>query len=244
MTAGPEPRLWSVVLAQAGDAAVTVGHVCSAVAAVTATDGVVAALGTSVELRETVYASDETAATLEELTLTVGEGPGLDAVRSGEPVLSPDLATAEALVRWPAFAPAAAALGVLAVFALGLRIGAIRLGALTLFRRDPGDLTRTQMSDGLALADVACLLLLDRTGPAGTDATARAVEHDGVRYPEVHQATGMIIVQLGVDAETAFARLRAHAFAHNRRLRDVARDVVSRRLHFEPQVGDHYADGR
>jgi hypothetical protein len=244
MTTGREPRLWSVVLTQAGGAAVTVGHVCSAVAVVTATDGIVAALGASVALRETVYASDETAAALEELTLTVGEGPGLDAAHSGEPVLFPDMAAAEAWIRWPVFAPAAAALGVLAVFALGLRIGAIRLGALTLYRRGPGRLTRTQTSDGLALADVVCLLLLNQTSPAATEPTGWIAARDVVRYPEVHQATGMITVQLGVNAETAFARLRAHAFAHNRRLRDVARDVVSRRLRFEPQVGDDYADGR
>jgi hypothetical protein len=54
----------------------------------------------------------------------------------------------------------------------------------------------------------------------------------------------MITVQLGVNAEIAFARLRAHAFAHNRRLRDVARDVVARRLRFEPDGGDDYADDR
>ena len=58
---------------------------------------------------------------------------------------------------------------------------------------------------------------------------------------QVHQATGMILVQLGVDAGAAFARLRAHAYAEGRRLGDVARDVVERRLRFEPDppAGGH-----
>ena len=44
----------------------------------------------------------------------------------------------------------------------------------------------------------------------------------------------MITVQLGVTAAVALVRLRAFAYAHDRRLRDVARDVVARRLRFDP----------
>jgi hypothetical protein len=42
----------------------------------------------------------------------------------------------------------------------------------------------------------------------------------------------MVSVQLGVDVEEAFVRLRAYAYAEDRRLTDVARDVVGRRLRF------------
>jgi hypothetical protein len=42
----------------------------------------------------------------------------------------------------------------------------------------------------------------------------------------------MIIVQLDVTATVALSRLRAYAYAHDRRLRDVAADVVARRLRF------------
>jgi hypothetical protein len=44
----------------------------------------------------------------------------------------------------------------------------------------------------------------------------------------------MITVQLGVSAAVALTRLRAYAYAHDRRLRDVAEDVVARRLRFDP----------
>ena len=49
---------------------------------------------------------------------------------------------------------------------------------------------------------------------------------------EIHQATGMVLAQLGVSAADAFARLRAHAFVEQRLLGDIARDVVARRLTF------------
>ena len=46
----------------------------------------------------------------------------------------------------------------------------------------------------------------------------------------LYQAQGMVMVQLGVRLGEAMARLRAHAFAENRPLGEVAADVVARRL--------------
>jgi hypothetical protein len=56
----------------------------------------------------------------------------------------------------------------------------------------------------------------------------------GARWAGVHQATGMVSVQLGVDLVTAFLRLRTHAFSTGRRLSAVADDVVERKLWFAP----------
>jgi len=53
-------------------------------------------------------------------------------------------------------------------------------------------------------------------------------------WAEVHQATGMLSVELGISIDEAFVRSRAHAFGDRRALRDVARDVVTRRLTLEP----------
>lgn len=44
------------------------------------------------------------------------------------------------------------------------------------------------------------------------------------------QATGMLTIQLGLSAGQAFARLRAYAYCQDRRLADVAGDIVARRL--------------
>ena len=49
---------------------------------------------------------------------------------------------------------------------------------------------------------------------------------------EIHQATGMVVVQLDVDAADALARMRGYAFTHGLLLVDVARAVVGRQLVF------------
>ena len=134
------------------------------------------------------------------------------------------------------FAPAAAQAGVRAVFALPLQVGAIRLGVLDLYRAQPGDLDREQLADALVLADTACALLLDAAQRDRSRPDGHWPEQAGPQHPEVHQATGMIIVQLGVTAAVALIRLRAYAYAHDRRLRDVAGDVVARRLRFHPDT--------
>jgi AmiR/NasT family two-component response regulator len=59
-----------------------------------------------------------------------------------------------------------------------------------------------------------------------------------VHRVEIDQATGMLTVQLGVTAAEAFARLRAYAYAEDRRLADVAGDIVARRLRLEPDAPD------
>jgi AmiR/NasT family two-component response regulator len=46
----------------------------------------------------------------------------------------------------------------------------------------------------------------------------------------------MLTVQLGVSAAEAFARLRAYAYAQDRRLAEVAGDIVARRLRLSPDL--------
>jgi len=121
------------------------------------------------------------------------------------------------------------------VFALPLRIGAIRLGVLDLYRDQPGGLDQEQLSDVLVLADTVGALLLDEAERDRLRPDGLWPEHAGAQHPVVHQATGMVIVQLGVTAAVALIRLRAHAYVHDRRLRDVAADVVARRLRFDPE---------
>lgn len=227
-------RLWSLAAAYAEGEPVTVEHVCSAAIATTATDGAAIAVALTATPRETIYSSDPTAEEVEELSLTLGEGPGVDAL-GGDLALVPDLGTNQCLARWPAFAPTAVAAGVRAVFALPLQVGAVRLGVLDLYRAAPGDLDHEQLLDALVLADTACALLLDATGHP---LPGRVPEPVWLQHPEVHQATGMVSVQLGLSAAFALIRLRAYAYANDRRLRDVAHDVVARRLRFHPDDND------
>jgi hypothetical protein len=235
MTSAHRLRLWNLVITHAHGAPVTIVHVCAAAIAATGVEGAAVTVTLNVGVRETMYASDPVAAEIEELTLTLGEGPGVD-VGGGGAVLVGDLTDAAWLTRWPMFAPAAAEAGAGALFALPLQIGAIRVGALTLYRVGPGSLRPVQLSDALMLADTTCALLLD-AAPHTRRSRVASPEQVGPQHPEVHQATGMISVQLGVTATVALIRLRAYAYAHGRQLHDVAGDVVARRLRFHPDDG-------
>jgi len=178
-------------------------------------------------------ASDSDSGRLEELQFTLGEGPCLEAYGSRRPVLVPNLADG-ALTRWPAYAPAVAQAGVRAVFAFPLQIGAARLGVLDVFRNRTGWLTADELWHAALLADVAVAALLDQQEQTSGDAR-RADLDDSIDYhAELFQAQGMVMVQLGVSLGEAMARMRAYAYAENRRLSEVAHDVVTRRLRFDP----------
>jgi len=227
-------RLWTLVVERAGGAAVTVDHAVAVAVAVADVDTVAVVVALAASPRESVYASSALGADLEDLTTIFGEGPGVDALGDG-PALAADLREAWCLARWPIFAPAAVGLGVHAAFAVPLQVGGIRLGVMDLYRVRPGALDRDHLVDVLQLADTACALLLD--GPVSI--AGKRPEGASLQHPEVHQATGMIVAQLGVNTAAALIRLRAYAYAHEERLRDVAADVVARRIRFdgEPGVG-------
>ncbi|MDQ1711067.1 MAG: hypothetical protein QOE45_517 [Frankiaceae bacterium] len=183
--------------------------------------------------RGVVCASDDVAARIEDLQITLGEGPCVDAVRSGAPVLVPDLDNPEdvAVGRWPAFMEGAGTAGVRAVFAFPVRVGAAGLGALDLYRASAGALDGDQLGGALMAADAAALALLELDVGAG-GAFPDGLGTGSAYHSQVHQATGMVQVQLGVTTKEAFAMLRARAFAQGRPLLGVATDVVERRLRF------------
>jgi hypothetical protein len=203
------------------------------VAAVLGVDGICAGVRTGPTGTVPAWGGEPVGIALEDLQFTVGEGPSREATEVGAPVLAPDLA--DTVTRWPAFAPAAMDLGARAVFVFPLRIGAISVGTLLAYRAVPGLLAAAQVTDGLALADAVTLALLHRQWPPAGDS-----EHASpgwvrpvVYRAEVHQATGMVSVQLGVSLAEALVRLRAHAWTGGRSLSDVAADVVARRLRFD-----------
>jgi hypothetical protein len=183
--------------------------------------------------RAVVSSTDAIAARIEDLQITLGEGPCIDAAGSGRPVLVADISEpGDVLIeRWPAFMSAVADEGVRAVFAFPLRIGAIGLGAMDMYRTDPGPLTDDQLAGALLAADAAALSLLDLR-PKGRDDSYLDPRPGPSHQPQVHQATGMIKVQLGVSVDNAFLMLRARAFTTSRPLHEVATDVVERRLRF------------
>jgi GAF domain-containing protein len=161
-----------------------------------------------------------------------GEGPCHDATRPGSPKLArcDDLTAADA--PWPRFGPAAAALGVRSVVAVGLLpLSPARLGALHLYGRDPGALTDTDVDVAAALASHLAVALLALTQ---LDQTHQQLAHlrDALDTRDViGQAKGIVMTQHQITADEAFALLSAASQHRNTKLRDLAEQVVhDRRL--------------
>ena len=189
------------------------------------------------EARSTVCATSDLGDRLEDLQDTLSEGPTVEALRSGGAVLASDLVSEE--VRWPAFTPAAMDLGVRAMFALPLSMGAARIGALVLHRDAAGELSEAGFKKAWVMSDVATMLLMLSSADGYASEASAWVLGDRSRFrPEVHQAVGATMVHLGLGPRDAFARICGHAFATNTPIGVVAAEIVARRLRLEEDPGD------
>lgn len=181
------------------------------------------------EQRGSMGGSDDAIRTVEELQFTLGEGPCVDTCRIGRPVLEPNLADPK-VARWPEFAGPAVDAGVQAIFGFPLQIGVIRIGALDLYVDTPGGLRPQQFTDALVMADVVAHALLELQAGAEPGALSQGLQDGTNLRSVVHQASGMLSVQLDLSVGDALSRLRAYAYAENRPVNDVAQEIVDRRL--------------
>lgn len=182
--------------------------------------------------RGSVCTTNDVSALIEELQFTLGEGPCMDAHLEHRPIVEPDLAD-PAVNRWTLFSEPAVAAGARAVFGFPIVAGRTSLGALNLYRDAPGPLTTDQYADALVLADVVGRSIIEMQSGARSGAIGPDLEAGTNFRFAVHQAAGMIAVQLAVTVEDALVRLRAHAFSHERLVVDVAHDVIEHRLRFD-----------
>ncbi|NEK87551.1 GAF and ANTAR domain-containing protein [Blastococcus saxobsidens] len=211
---------------------------CRACVRLLEVDGASVSLTHEGSTQGTFGSSGETSRQLDELQFTFGEGPCLDAVRQGAPVLVADLGD-PAETRWPAFAGALVRSGINAVFALPVTIASKPIGALDLFRRSAGTLGAAALTGGLLAAELAALPLMDLMG-SDLDWDVAAQGGDGweqlasLSRIEVYQATGMLIGALDVGQTEALLRLRAYAFAHDMTAADTAWAILEGRVSLDP----------
>ena len=185
---------------------------------------------------ETVSASDALAARLDELQFDLGVGPCWDALSLARPVLEPDLRR-QPRGSWPAFTEAAVADGVGALFAFPMLVGSLRIGAIDMYARGAMTLDRIQTQRAASLADLV-----------GRQVLRRALMRANPDFPEepespfsrrlVHQATGMVLAQLNLNADDARLVIQGHAFATGRSMMEVSRAVVDGELDFTDESTD------
>lgn len=218
-----------------GDAVVAV---CAACGQALPGDAAAITVMASDQVRQTVYAGDGVIEEFERAQYNLGAGPSLTAFSTGRPMLVPDLHAASAAARWPALVDAVSDLPIGGLFCFPMRLGAIGVGVCALYRRSTGSMSAADVAFVLSALDLTTVALLDvRSGGAGESLLGRLLVADSSSRRSVHQATGMLVVQLGVSPESAFARLRAHAYADGSDVEGIASDIVSRRLRLESDRG-------
>ncbi|TFC83366.1 ANTAR domain-containing protein [Cryobacterium cheniae] len=181
---------------------------------------------------ESVSASDALSFRLDELQIDLGEGPCWDALETGSPVLEPNIRERPRRV-WPAFSKAIIADDLGAVFAFPLVLGPLRIGAIDLYTSRPSHLSELNIQHTSALATVVSRLVLARAirlSQSDSDGDTDARKQFSRR--EVHQATGMVLAQLGISALDARLIIQGHAFAAGRSVQEIAGEIIDRRLSF------------
>lgn len=220
----------------------TADELCSTCVGLVGVDGAALSMVYQGASTGTFGSSSEASRRLDEYQFTFGEGPCLDAVSSREAVLVPNLESS-AEQRWPLLRGALLDNGVRGVFALPVTIMSVCVGALDLFRSDPGPLDGDALAGAMLAAELASAPLLDLiAGAVGINVDDEVLIRSMEGGPdhlaeldrvEVYQATGMLIAALEVDATEALVRLRAHAIATGQTAIQVARAIVERRLMLE-----------
>ncbi len=176
-----------------------------------------------------VCSSSERVRRLEDLQFSLGEGPCHDSYTTATMVAEPDLAN-RATSNWLNYAPPALDLGACAVFAFPLQIGVGTIGALTLYNDDVGMLTDEQTADGHELARILPAFLTAIQDRSSEPLLAVELSDNDAHRSEVHQASGITAVQLGIDAREALLRIRAHAYATDQTVAYVSQEILAHRL--------------
>ncbi len=169
-------------------------------------------------------ASSEATALVELFQLQNDEGPCLDCVRTGRPVIAADLAGAGQ--QWPRFAQAAGEAGFRTVQALPMRLRDQVIGALNLFGAEPGPFSPDSLRIGQALADVATIGLLHERNVRRGEAVAEQLQGALNSRVVIEQAKGKVAERYGVSMDEAFGMLRKYARDSNQRLTEVARSFI------------------
>jgi hypothetical protein len=175
--------------------------------------------------------TDGMAAYLDDLQYSLGEGPCIDANRVGKAMMEPELGSPN-VDRWPAFTPRAIQAGARAIFAFPIRIGARRIGALTLYRDRPGPLVGEQDKNALVVADIAARTVLSIQAEAPPGTVGVELEDGANFHFIVHQAAGILSAQLEIGVTEALVRLRSRAFLLDTEIDQLAESVVAGRLRF------------
>jgi len=205
-------------------------------AEITELSGAGIALSSNPDLMTSMGTSNPAATQLMDVEIALREGPCNDACTGENAVEDIDLLRG-LKTRWLVYTPQAIAIGARAVFGFPVRIGAVRLGALSLYRDKRGALTYEQASDGYLMASVIGRAILAMQAGASGNSLALELEREATFDFAIHQAAGIIAIQGFTDVGEALVLLRSHAFATNTSISTLATRVIAHQTSYESLGG-------
>ena len=206
---------------------------CSLTKEITGLDGAAVGLLSSGNTVSEFCASDPEAHRLLALEDSVGEGPCLTASTSGEVICEGWLNSNESPL-WQFYSPEAWSEGARAVFAFPVLIGAARIGALVLYRRDEGELEESKFADAHLMASIIARAVLALQAGAQRGTLSKDLERAATFDFAIQQAAGMVAVQANVTLLDALVLIRSHGFALSITSNTLANQIVAREIRYEP----------
>lgn len=172
--------------------------------------------------------SSERSDALELLQSENSEGPCFECYHRGTPIFSHDLSHDHG--RWPTFAPAATQRGFQSVQAIPMRVQGITIGAMNLFRAQPGAIAERDLPLAQGMADIAAVALLQERTLRESHGLVEQLQGALTSRVVIEQAKGVLAHHAHISVDAAFARMRDHARAHNQRLSVIATEIANGQL--------------
>jgi GAF domain-containing protein len=168
--------------------------------------------------------SNDVAAQVDEIQYGTDEGPCLDALRGAGVVQVDDLSQEE---RWNSYRPHAIAHGVISSLSLPLIIDGENLGALNLYSATPAAFAGPQREHAEAFAAQCAAALTVGLRQVRQAQLQHQLAEAMVSSSIIDQAIGILMGQQRCNATTAFDLLRQASQHRNRKLRDIAADIIA-----------------
>lgn len=181
-----------------------------------------------------VATSNGLAAGVDEVQYGLGTGPCLDSLRTGAVVSVPDMS---AETRWETYPAHAVARGVRSSLSLPMTIGGLPAAALNTYGAEPG-LFDGELADHLgAFARQARLALVLAMRQAEQRSTVEQLHTAMQTRSLIDQALGILMARNRSTSDEAFAALRAASQSSNRKIVDIAAELIEATSGRPPQPG-------
>lgn len=156
-------------------------------------------------------------------------GPGVEAWRSGEIVVVPDLSLRTE--DWSAYCAAAAEAGIMAVAGIPMCLETRKVGALNLDADGVREWSAEDLAAAQILADMATAYLINASQYGQQQQLNEQLQRALDSRVLIEQAKGIVAATRATSVEEAFDLIRRHARNHHVSLRSVADAIVHVGLH-------------